>query len=245
MASRKGKPKRPPPSAGVADMELTREVALTAAQLAASRRTDSSPPIDDLAQTFEAPSAPRLLILDAAGRLVTKKPFGAITEEEIATAANVDDDVFRACFADRTTLLRALVERFSALTTIDADEAARVAASEGANAHGIVIAAARTVFDSIVENAALVRAAHTSGDDAIVEELRLGGSRIASRVTSRIEPVRNDDSPDDRTVAFTLLLATSLGRSAVLVGGGTGSVDFDRAELQARLEAAIAAYLRG
>ncbi|MBX3223497.1 MAG: TetR/AcrR family transcriptional regulator [Labilithrix sp.] len=268
MGSRKARPKKPPLPADAAAITdehelrpsatMTREVeAVTAEKLIASSMAGSVPGIlavpqalptepralDDLAETAEAPSAPHVLIMDAAELLMANVGFAAVTEAEIAKAANLPVDVFRAHFADKAALLRALDERFCAQAIGVTDDATRSGIWDHASPRDVVEVAVRSILDVVLGRAALVRAVIASGDPEMLDGFRRVGAHMTARVTRVIAEMRDDDKPDERDVAFVFLLAVSLAHHAIMIGTEWSGFEFDRDDLYERVTRATRAYL--
>lgn len=238
---------------------MTREVeAVTAQELIASTIATASVPkisaapaaaptepriLDDLAQTIEAPSAPRILIMDAAEMLIAHVGFAVVTEEEIAKAANVSIDVFHAHFADKLALLRALDERFCAQAIAVTDEATRSGIWDHAEPRDLIEIAVRTILDVVLGRAALVRAVLSSGDPELLDGFRQVGTNITAQISRVIDEMRGDEKPDKRDVAYVFLVAVSLAHHTIMVGTEWSGVDFDRDDLYERTIRAVRSYL--
>lgn len=238
---------------------MTREVeAITAQELIAGTiatasvpKISAAPPaapteprvLDDLAQTIEAPSAPRILIMDAAEMLIAHVGFAATTEEEIAKAANLSLDVFRAHFADKLALLRALDERFCAQAIAVTDEATRSGIWDRAEPRDVIEIAVRTILDVVLGRAALVRAVLSSGDPELLDGFRRVGTNITAQIARVIDEMHGDDKPDKDDVAYVFLVAVSLAHHTIMVGTDWSGVDFDRDDLYERTIRAVRGYL--
>ncbi|MCW5836324.1 MAG: TetR/AcrR family transcriptional regulator [Labilithrix sp.] len=269
MGSRKARPKKAPPAADAAAVTdehelrpsatMTREVeAVTAEKLIARSMTAGSDPkvsaappaaptepraFDELAQTVEAPSTPRILVLDAAEVLIADAGFAAVTEAEIAGAAGVTLDVLRAHFADKAALLRALHDRFCAQATSVTDDSTRSGIWDHASPRDVVEVAVRSILDVVLGRAELVRAVIASGDPELLDGFRRVGANITAKVSRVIEELRDEDKPGERDVAFVLLLAVSLAHHAIMLGTEWSGVAFEREELYDRATRATRAYL--
>ncbi len=201
--------------------------------------------VDDLAQTIEAPSAPRILIMDAAEMLIAHVGFGVVTEDEIAKAANVSIDVFHAHFADKLALLRGLNERFCAQAIAVTDDATRSGIWDHAAPGEMIEVAVRSIIDVVLSRAALVKAVLSSDDEELIEGFRRVGANVTARIMGVIEEMPTKDKPDERDVAFVFLLAVSLAHHAILVGPEWSGVAFEREELYDRGVRAVRGYLGG
>ena len=258
---------------------MTREVeAVTAEELIARSAAGSVPkirsvpppaqteprlqPSDDLEQTLEAPSAPRLAIMDAAETLLPDVGFAALTKEQIARAANISIDVFHAHFANKRALLRALNERFCAQAITVTNEATRSGIWDNASPRELIEVAVRSILDVVLDNAELVRAVLASADadaedgqpgggDAagaktdgvdLVEGFRQVGRNITARIMLVLDGMKVTDKPSERDVAFVFLLAVSLAHQTILVGPEWSGVDFDRDELYERMVRTVRGY---
>ncbi len=237
---------------------MTREVeAIAAEELIASTFGMSSAPkiaapppapteprgLDDLASTIEAPSAPRILIMDAAEMLIAHVDFARVTEEEIAKAANVSVDIFHAHFADKHALLRDLNERFCAQALAVTDEATRSGIWDHVEPRDLIEIAVRTILDVVLGRAALVRAVLSSGDPELLGRFRDVGSNITAQVARVIDEMRGEDRPDERDVAFVFLLAVSLAHHTIMVGTEWSGIAFDRDDVYERAIRAVRGYL--
>jgi len=237
---------------------MTREVpAVTAEELIASTLATGSVPkvlsvpqaapteprLDDLAQTIEAPSAPRILIMDAAELLIAHVGFAAVTDIEIAKAANVSIDVFHAHFADKLAVLRGLNERFCTQAVAVTNDSTRSGIWGNAAPRDVIEVAVRSILDVVLARAALVRAVLSSGDPDLLEGFREVGRNVTARIVGVIEEMQSDDKPGERDVAFVFLLAVSLAHHAIMIGPEWSGIDFDRDELYERAVRAVRGYL--
>ena len=199
--------------------------------------------VDDLAQTIEAPSAPRILILDAAEMLIAHVGFGVVTEEEVAKAANVSIDVFHAHFADKLALLRALNERFCTQAIALTDDATRSGIWDHAAPRDVIEVAVRSILDVVLSRAALVKAVLSSDDEELLEGFRRVGTNVTARVMGVIDEMRGKDKPDERDVAFVFLLAVSIAHQTIMIGPEWSGVAFEREDLYERTVRAVRGYL--
>jgi AcrR family transcriptional regulator len=197
----------------------------------------TSESLDDLAQTLEAPAAPRMALLDAAEAVVGELGFARASDVAIARYAGVSIDVFRAHFATASALLEALTERFCTGAVSAANAATRRAIEGGASTDGVVAAAVRSLIDLWLGRAPLVRAMVASGDERLRSPLRTVPPAVA-RSTARLLAGTGAAVPEPE-LAFALLLTSSLAQHAVLVG-----TPFDRDALASRAARAATAYLR-
>lgn len=264
MGSRKARPKKAPPAAAADEQEhrpsaaMTREVeAVTAEKLIASSMAGSDPKVsaappaapteprafDELAQTVEAPATPRLLLLDTAEVLIAEVGFAAVTDAEIAETAGVTLDVFRAHFADKAALLRALHERFCAQALGVTDDSTRSGIWDHASPRDVVEVAVRSILDVVLGRAELVRAVIASGDPELLDGFRLVGANITAKVSRVIATLQDDDKPGEQDVAFVLLLAVSLAHQVIMLGTEWSGVALERDELYDRATRAARAYL--
>jgi AcrR family transcriptional regulator len=242
-------------------MAGTREIeAMTAEKLAAISMTLGSAPkiavappppptaprmLDDLAATIEAPTAPRLSLLDAAEAFIGDVGFDAATDEELARCAGVSVDVFHAHFANKNALLHALNERFCAQAIAVTDDATHSGIWEHATPPDVIEISVRSILDVVLGRAALVRAVLMSGDPLLLEGFRRVGTHMTEKVIRVLEETRvsAEEKPDPRDVAFAFLLAISLAHHAIMVGTEWSGVVFDREEIYERTTRAAMAYL--
>lgn len=234
---------------------MTREIEAIAVKelVASSIGTGSTPTvtemeptewdIDDLAQTIEAPSAPGLLVMDAAEVLIADVGFDATSEEEIAKFAGVPIDVFRAHFADKRALLRALAERFCASALAAVDDAIRIDVSHDAPPHEIIEMGVRCIVDISFKRPALLRAIVSTGDARLLEKLRDVGASVTEKVARALDEAAGEGAPNRRDLAFALLLSASIAHHAIVIGPEWSGVAFGRAELYERALGATMAYL--
>jgi len=237
---------------------MTREVeAITSAELIASTLATGSVPklsapqpaptepriADELAQTIEAPSAPRTIIMEAAELELAHVGFGMTTEAELAKAANVSLDAFHAHFADKMALLRALNERFCAQAITVTNEATRSGIWDNSSPREVIEVAVRSILDVVIGRGALVKAVLSSGDEALLEGFRSVGRNITTRIVRVIDEMSATDKPGERDVAFVFLLAVSLAHHTIMIGPEWSGVDFDRNELYERAVCAVRGYL--
>jgi len=198
---------------------------------------------DDLTKTIEVPSAPRILIMDAAEKLLAHVELGALTEEEIAKAANVSIDVFYAHFTDKRALLETLNERFCAQAIAVTDDATRSGIWDHAGSREVIEIAVRTILDVVLGSAPLVRAVLASGDPELLDGFRRVGTNVTAKVARVIGEMPGKDKPDQRDVAFVFLLAVSLAHHAIMIGTEWSGVDFDRDDVFERTIFAVRGYL--
>lgn len=201
---------------------------------------------DDLATTREAPAASRLTIMDAGEAVITEKGFMRATVEDIAQRAGITNDVFYGHFAGKGALLRALNERFCEQTIAVTDQATKSGIWENAAPKDVLEVAVRSILQVIFDRAGLVRAvlAHGATDPALAAGLRRIGTHITNRLVEVVSGTKSTaPRPDDRAIAFSLLLTVSLGHHEVLVGNAWAGMDFDREALCTEAARAVTAYL--
>lgn len=224
---------------------MTREIeAVDAEQLVASSLREDGAMLDDLAETVEGPSAPRILIMDAAEMLIAHAGFGGVTEETISKAANVSLDLFQAHFADKLALLRALNDRFCAHAVAATDEATRSGIWDHTAPSDVIEIAVRSIFDVVLSRAELVKAVLSSGDPQLLEGFRRVGANITAQVARVIDEMQHGgDRPHEQDLAFSLLLAVSLAHHSILLGADWSGTDLGREGIHERAIGAVRAYL--
>lgn len=190
--------------------------------------------LDDLAQTMEAPSASPVILLDAAETVLSELGFRDTTDEEVARAAGVSLDVFHAHFASKAALLHAVSDRLCGQLDAVTSEATRTGIWETATPREIVELAIRSMLDVLLARAGLVRAILVSGDETMMDALRQVRAKMAANVLRLVGDARGD-KPDQRDVAFALLLAISITHHAVVAGTEWCGLDLEHAELRERI----------
>lgn len=172
--------------------------------------------VDDLAQTMEAPIAPRVILLDAADLLVASAGFDRVTEQEVANAAGLGMDLYRSIFPERMDLLRGLHERFCSQTLRTVTEAVAMAIFEKLSAASCVERAMRVLGDAAFARAALLRAVLRSADPKLLEMERKLVKTASLRVSRALEAILERPRAED--VAFVLSLAMAVAHDAILTG---------------------------
>jgi AcrR family transcriptional regulator len=244
MASRKA-----PPS-----LEETREAPVI--DFAAVRRGEVPPdkptlPVltDDLAQTMEAPTAPRIQLMDAAESLIAEHGFAATSPEAIARAASLGVDMLRAVFPDDAALLRALHERFCSQALRIVVEAAEAAVFDRAPIDACIDRTVRSLVDVVAGRAALVRSVLASGDARMLEGERKWLGTLTTRVARAIDSI--DGKPSTEDLAFAFFLALALVHETIVTSGHGGesaiaignALTLEKGALHARAADAVRAYL--
>jgi AcrR family transcriptional regulator len=244
MASRKA-----PPS-----LEETREAPVI--DFAAVRRGEVPPdkptlPVisDDLAQTMEAPTAPRIQLMDAAESAIAEHGLAGTSPEAIARAASLGVDMLRAVFPDDAALLRALHERFCSQALRIVVEAAEAAVFDRAPIDGCIDRTVRSLVDVIVGRAALVRGVLASSDARMLEGERKWLGTVTTRVARAIDSVEGKPSMED--LAFALFLVVALVHETIVTSGHGGETEIaignvltlDKGAIHARVAEAVRAYL--
>jgi AcrR family transcriptional regulator len=239
---------------------MTREVEIatlgnlleSAGDVEAARGPAIPPPpttrvLDDLAQTTEAPSASRILLLDAGEVVFSELGYARTTDAEIARAAAVSLDVFHAHFASKTALLHALSDRFCSQAMTVTNDATKSGIGEHATPREVVEVAVRSMLDIILGRAGLVRAVLTAGDDTMLDGFRRVGINTTEKVLRVLEETHADGEmatkPEPRDVAFALHLAIAIAHHAIMVGIEWCGRDFERDEIYERVTHAVSAYL--
>ena len=202
--------------------------------------------IEDLSQTMEAPSAPRLLIMDAAESCIAALGYEGATEAAIARAAMLPIEMYRSVFPDKLSLLRALHDRFCSQAVRTVNEASESAVFDGASAASCVERTVHALLDALIGCSALVRAALVSGDARILETQRRIVGSVATRASQTSEKLGARWAPHD--VVFVCVLAMSIAHDAIITGGAAGTrdagpLDAGGTELRERVSAAALAYL--
>ena len=203
--------------------------------------------IDELATTREAPAGPRLAIMDAGEAVIGEKGFVRATVDDISQRAGVTADVFYGHFAGKGALLRALNERFCEQAMTVTDQATKSGIWTTATARDVVEVAVRSILDVVIDRQGLVRAvlAHGTTDPALAAGLRRVGVHLTTRLQQVMKETRSppDERPNERALAFSLLLSVALAHHTILVGDAWSGVHFEREELYSEMARAVAAYL--
>jgi AcrR family transcriptional regulator len=204
---------------------------------------------DDLAQTMEAPAAPRIQIMDAAEGLIAQHGLGGTSANAIADAATLGVDTLRAVFPDDTALLRALHERFCSQALRIVVEAAETAVFDRAAIDGCIDRTVRSLVDVVLGRVALVRAVLASGDPRMLEGERKWLGTVTSRVARAIDQV--DGKPPIKDLAFALFVAVAVvhevivtsphGSEAEVVVGNV--LTLDKSAVHAHVAEAVRAFL--
>src|SRR5690606_15103583 len=98
----------------------------------------------------------------------------------------------------------------------------------------VIELAVRSILDVVVGRAPLVKAVLASGDEELLEGFRSVGRNVTARIVRVIDEMPATDKPDERDVAFVLLLAVSLAHQTIMIGPEWSGVAFDRNELNER-----------
>jgi AcrR family transcriptional regulator len=199
----------------------------------------TTPALDDLAQTMEAPAAPRILLLDAAEAIIAEIGYAETTSAEIARYSGVSIDVFHAHFANKTAVLHALTERLCAHAHRLLDDALHVATTEQKRPSGVVEAGLRVILDALFARSSVVRGVLAAGDERILRGLRELAEDTTtmildalSRTTSGITDARRED------VSFVVLMTMAIAEHASVVRNVR-----DPEELKERALTAALSYL--
>jgi hypothetical protein len=224
--------------------------------IAAIRRGDVPPDMptspvltDDLAQTMEAPAAPRLQLMDAAETLILQHGFAATEPDEIARTSGQSVEILRAIFPDQAELLRALHERFCSQALRVIVEAAESAVFEHAPAAVCIDRATHALVDVALGRAALVRAVLASGDARMLEGERKWLGTVTTRVARVIDAA--EGKPQANDLAFALFLARAIVHEAILTSPHDAelavavgnALELDTAALHTHVADAVRAYL--
>ncbi len=201
--------------------------------------------LDDLAQTAEAPSASRILLLDAGETVFSELGFVRTTDKEVARVAGVSLDVFHAHFASKTALLHALSDRFCSQAITATNEATKTGIWEQATPREVVEVAVRSMLDVVLGRRGLVRAVLMSGDEGLIDGFRQVGLNITEKVLGVIDALDFDSAakPEPRDVAFALLLAISIAHHTIMIGPEWCGLDDEGDEVYERVAHAVTAYL--
>jgi len=221
---------------------------------AAVRRGDVPPekptlPVlsDDLAQTMEAPAAPRLQLMDAAEMAIAEHGYPGATPEAIARGASLSVEMLRAIFPDDLTLLRALHERFCSQALRVVVEAAETTVFERAPLATCLDRTVRSLVDVLLGRAALVRAVLVSGDARMMEAERKWLGAVASRVARALDGL--PEKPAAKELAFAFFLVVALVHETLFTSPDAGTVSvgaplaLDREGLHVHVAEAVRAYL--
>ncbi len=185
--------------------------------------------------------------MDAGEAVITEKGFVRATVDEISQRAGVTSDVFYGHFAGKGALLRALNERFCEQAMTVTDQATKSGIWTTTTARDVIEVAVRSILDVVIDRQGLVRAvlAHGTTDPALSAGLRAVGVHLTKRLAEVMKETKSPphERPDERALAFSLLLTVALGHHTILVGDAWSGVSFDRDELYAEMARAVSAYL--
>jgi AcrR family transcriptional regulator len=197
-------------------------------------------------QTRKRPTLVERDALLAAGEaVIVEQGFVRATVEGIAERAKLSTDTFYAHFQGKGALLRALNDQFVERMLYVTDESTRPGIWRGAPARDVVEVAVRSVLDTVIEHAGLVRAFLAQGatDPALALGLRRVGAHLSERLLTVLGECSGVPVRPKRAISFSLLLSVALAHHYVLVGDDWSGIRFSKEELAEETARAISAYL--